>query len=58
MVPAWITYTAAVMGLAGMAITMGLPDDLELYMPVFYLTTLWLTATGIVTLRSGIKLEG
>ncbi len=58
MLPAWITYTAAVMGLAGMAITMGLPDDLEVYMPVFYLTTLWLAATGIVTLRSGIKMEG
>ncbi len=41
-----------------MAITMGLPDDLELYMPVFYLTTLWLAATGVVTLRSGIKMEG
>ncbi len=52
-----IPYTAIVMGVAGMVITMGLPDDLDFYMPVFYLNTLWLIAMGIVTLRSGIRME-
>lgn len=39
-----------------MAITMGLPDDLDLYLPVFHLHAFWLAAVGFVTLRSGIRI--
>ena len=40
----------AVFGLAAMAVTMGLPDDLEYYAPIFHLNALWLTAIGLAAL--------
>ncbi len=55
--PLGIGVSAAVIGLAAMAITMALPDNLPLYMPVFHLQALWLAATGIITLRSGIRMR-
>jgi hypothetical protein len=36
-----------------MALTMGLPDRLELYQPVFHLQAAWLAGTGLVVLRRG-----
>ena len=38
------------MGVAGMTLTMGLPDNLSLYQPVFHLNALWLAAFGVVAL--------
>jgi len=38
-------------------LTMAYPDNLEFYAPVFYLNSLWLLATGLVILRSGLQLE-
>lgn len=55
--PSWAGGIAAFIGVAAMAITMGLPDDLDLYLPIFHLHALWLAAVGWVTLRSGIRLS-
>ena len=54
--PAWTGIIAMVIGVAAMAITMGLPDDVDLYLPVFHLHALWLAAVGFVLLRSGIRI--
>ena len=48
---------AALVGFAPMALTMGLPDDLDPYIRVFHLTAAWFTVTGILAVRSGIKLD-
>ncbi|MEE8160489.1 MAG: hypothetical protein V3T61_02515 [Acidobacteriota bacterium] len=48
--PVWLAWSAVVLGAAGMGLTMGLPDDLELYLPVFCLNVLWLGTTGFVML--------
>lgn len=53
--PNFIGGVAAVIGLAAMALTMGLPDDLHFYLPVFHLHALWLLTVGVITLRSGIS---
>jgi hypothetical protein len=50
--PAWIGVSAALLGIAAMALTMALPDNLEYYRPVFHLNALWLVATGWVLLRA------
>ena len=55
--PKWSGIWAALVGVAAMALTMGLPDDLALYVPVFHLTAAWFGASGIVSLRSGICLD-
>ncbi len=48
--PAWLVGWGGVLGVAGMALTMGLPDNLSLYRPVFHLNALWLATFGVVTL--------
>jgi len=55
--PLWIAWSAVILGAAGMGLTMGLPDDLELYLPVFCLNVLWLGTTGFVTLWFGTSLK-
>jgi len=48
--PNWLLVPGAALGLAGIALTMGLPDELKLYRPVFHLNVIWLAAFGTVTL--------
>jgi hypothetical protein len=58
LMPLWLTVSAAVLGLAGMALTMAFPDNLEFYRPVFHLTALWLVAAGVAVLRLGASVAG
>lgn len=51
LVPTSLGIAAAILGVAAMAITMGLPDSLDLYKPVFHLNALWLAAVGVSVLR-------
>ncbi len=51
LVPAWVGASAAILGVAAMALTMGLPDDLHLYRYIFHLNILWLVALGLVVIR-------
>jgi hypothetical protein len=55
--PIWIGWAAVAIGLAAMALTMLLPDNMSLYWPVFHLTALWLIVTGIVILRHGLAAD-
>ena len=48
LLPRWVAALAGLIGLAAMALTMGLPDDLHLYQPVFHAFTIWLLATGVL----------
>lgn len=50
----WTAVGAVLLGLAAMALTMGLPDNLEYYAPVFHLNCIWLFAAGAEALRSGL----
>ena len=47
---AWIGVSAGLLGIAAMALTMGLPDHLEYYRPVFHLSALWSVGIGLVLL--------
>jgi hypothetical protein len=51
--PAWNGYLAGVIGVAAMALTMALPDNLPLYLPIFHALAFWLLASGIVLFRGG-----
>ncbi len=55
--PIWAGGVAACIGVAAMAITMGLPDDLDLYHPIFHVHAFWLAAVGIQTLRVGLRTD-
>jgi hypothetical protein len=53
--PRLIGGAACAIGLSAMALTMGLPDRLELYAPLLHANAAWLAVTGVVTLRSGLR---
>ena len=55
--PRWIGCFAAIIGVAAMAVTMGMPDHLSYFRPVFYAHVLWMLATGAALWRSGINLD-
>jgi len=55
--PLLISAPAILLGLAGMALSMGFPNNLEYYVPVFHLNSAWLLTMGIVTLRKGVNLN-
>jgi hypothetical protein len=50
--PAWSGGLGGLVGLSAMAVTMGLPDQLSYYLPIFHVLALWMLATGIVIFRS------
>lgn len=54
LVPGAISFGAMLLGVAAMALTMALPDELVYYVPIFHLNCLWLLAFGVVVLRSGL----
>ena len=55
--PRWSSGLAGLIGLIAMALTMGLPDHLSYYMPVFYALVLWMLATGATLWRFGINFD-
>ena len=55
--PTVIAGTAALLGIAGMALTMALPDEMTWYVPLFHMNCLWLLTTGLTVLRRASGLE-
>ena len=52
--PGILAGVLGLIGLASIALTMGLPDQLSWYQPIFHALCLWLLVSGIVILRAGI----
>ena len=50
LLPSWLGITAAILGVAAIALTMGLPDSLDLYKIIFHLNAVWLVAVGYTVL--------
>lgn len=48
LLPGFLAVSAGILGVAAMAVTMGFPDNLEYYGPLFHLNALWLAAAGAV----------
>jgi hypothetical protein len=57
LLPTWNGLAAGIIGLSAMALTMGLPDHLSYYLPVFHALVLWLLATGVVIFRRGVSMS-
>ncbi len=57
LLPRPVGISAALLGIATMALTMGLPDNLEYYAPIFHLNAAWFIATGVLVLRTGLPLD-
>lgn len=46
----WLLGLGGGLGVSSVALTVGLPDNLSLYKPVFHLNVIWFAALGIVTI--------
>ena len=52
----WLGWFTALLGFAAMGIIMGIPDNYEIYKPLFHIKVIWLVAMGVVLLRQGVNL--
>jgi hypothetical protein len=49
-------YFTVLLGLAAMGIIMGIPDNYEIYKPLFHVKVIWLVLMGVVILKQGVHL--
>jgi hypothetical protein len=56
LVSKWLGWFTVLFGLAAMGIILGIPDNFEIYKPLFHVKVLWLLAMGITLLTKGINL--
>ena len=52
----WLGGSTILLGFAAMMIILFIPDNFEIYKPLFYLKAIWLAVMGISILRYGVNL--
>lgn len=50
----WFTI---ILGLVAMSVILFIPDNFEIYKPIFYIKVVWLLAMGVMLLRKGINIK-
>jgi len=53
----WLGWFTVLLGLVAMGIILAIPDNFEIYKPVFHIKVIWLVAMGVTLLRQGVKLQ-
>lgn len=56
MMDAWVCIYTMLLGMAAMCIIMLIPDNFEIYKPLFYVKILWLIVMGVMLLKKGVNL--
>ena len=57
MFPTWLGGFTALLGLVAMGIILAIPDNFEIYKPIFHIKVLWLISMGAVLLKQGVNLS-
>ena len=52
----WLGWFTVLLGLVAIGIILGIPDNFEIYKPIFHVKVLWLVAMGVVLLKQGVHL--
>ena len=52
----WLGWFTMLLGLVAMGIILSIPDNFEIYKPVFHVKAIWLLMMGITILRKGVNL--
>lgn len=52
----WLGWFTAILGVVAMGIILAIPNNFEIYKPIFHVKAIWLLAMGVVILRKGIYL--
>ena len=55
-VSTWLGWFTGLLGLVAMGIILSIPDNYEIYKPVFHLKVIWLLMMGFMLLKQGIYL--
>ncbi len=53
---AWLGWFTVALGVLAVAIIISIPDNFEIYKPVFHVKVIWLVMMGIVFLKQGVNL--
>lgn len=56
MVAKWLGWFTILLGLAAVGVIISIPDNFEIYKPLFHIKVVWLVAMGIMLLRKGVNL--
>ena len=56
-VSTWLGWFTTLIGLAAMVIILSIPDNYEIYKPLFHLKAIWLLMMGVTLLRQGVHLS-
>ena len=56
-VSAWLGWFTILFGLAAMGIILAIPDNFEIYKPLFHIKALWLAIMGGTILLKGVNLS-
>jgi len=57
MVAKWLGWFTILLGLAAVGVIISIPDNFEIYKPIFHVKVVWLVAMGIMLLRKGVNLS-
>jgi hypothetical protein len=55
--PSWLGAFTTLLGLAAVILILAIPDNFELYKPLFHLKALWIVAMGVIILTKGVNLS-
>lgn len=56
LVSSWLGWFTVLLGLAAVGIILSIPNNFEIYKPLFHIKVIWLVMMGIVLLKKGIHL--
>lgn len=56
MFSAWLSWFTVLLGLVAMCTILFIPDNFEIYKPIFHVKSAWLVAMGVTLLMKGISL--
>lgn len=55
-VGSWLGWFTLILGFAAMLIILLIPDNFEIYKPIFHIKVIWLIAMGAMILKNGVNL--
>ena len=53
----WLGWFTILLGLAAVGVIISIPDNFEIYKPLFHVKVIWLVAMGAMLLKQGVNLK-
>ena len=53
-ISSWLGWFTIILGFVAMSIILFIPDNFEIYKPIFYVKVLWLLLMGVTLLKKGV----